>query len=125
MVGGIRGCETDTEGQTIHPKHAAILNKAGPWEKKPLHQSLTLLDFLFSDIYYFYFGGHAICSILVPQPKHEPEFPAVEIRSLSQGTTREVPCLEFYQSLTDLGGEGNGPPLQYSCLENPMDGGAW
>ena len=28
----------------------------------------------------------------------------------------------------DLGirpGEGNGTPLQYSCLENPMDGGAW
>ena len=22
-------------------------------------------------------------------------------------------------------GEGNGIPLQYSCLENPMDGGAW
>ena len=22
-------------------------------------------------------------------------------------------------------GEGNGYPLQYSCLENPMDGGAW
>ena len=21
--------------------------------------------------------------------------------------------------------EGNGNPLQYSCLENPMDGGAW
>ena len=27
--------------------------------------------------------------------------------------------LEFYI------GEGNGTPLQYSCLENPMDGGAW
>ena len=24
-----------------------------------------------------------------------------------------------------LGGEGNGTPLQYFCLENPMDGGAW
>ena len=24
-----------------------------------------------------------------------------------------------------LGREGNGTPLQYSCLENPMDGGAW
>ena len=24
-----------------------------------------------------------------------------------------------------LTGEGNGSPLQYSCLENPMDGGAW
>ena len=25
----------------------------------------------------------------------------------------------------DYIGEGNGNPLQYSCLENPMDGGAW
>ena len=24
-----------------------------------------------------------------------------------------------------LGGEGNGNPLQYPCLENPMDRGAW
>ena len=24
-----------------------------------------------------------------------------------------------------VSGEGNGTPLQYSCLENPMDGGAW
>ena len=22
-------------------------------------------------------------------------------------------------------GDGNGNPLQYSCLENPMDGGVW
>ena len=22
-------------------------------------------------------------------------------------------------------GEGNGTPVQYSCLENPVDGGAW
>ena len=28
--------------------------------------------------------------------------------------------LELYDSR-----EGNGTPLQYSCLENPMDGGAW
>ena len=24
-----------------------------------------------------------------------------------------------------LGWEGNGNPLQYSCLQNPMDRGAW
>ena len=24
-----------------------------------------------------------------------------------------------------VSGEDNGTPLQYSCLENPMDGGAW
>ena len=27
--------------------------------------------------------------------------------------------------LQEVVGEGNGNPLQYSCLENPMDGGAW
>ena len=28
-------------------------------------------------------------------------------------------------SAYNVGNEGNGNPLQYSCLENPMDGGAW
>ena len=30
-----------------------------------------------------------------------------------------------YQSVGAIYGEGDGTPLQYSCLENPMDGGAW
>ena len=33
--------------------------------------------------------------------------------------------LGFTDPLGFWGGEGNGTPLQYSCLENPMDGGAW
>ena len=33
--------------------------------------------------------------------------------------------LEGTGNLYPLVGEGNGTPLQYSCLENPMDGGAW
>ena len=32
--------------------------------------------------------------------------------------------LHFYFSLSCIG-EGSGNPLQCSCLENPMDGGAW
>ena len=32
--------------------------------------------------------------------------------------------LHFDFSLSCIG-EGNGNPLQYSCLENPRDGGAW
>ena len=43
-----------------------------------------------------------------------------------------VKCLSamretWVQSLgrEDSPGEGNGNPLQYSCLENPMDGEAW
>ena len=32
--------------------------------------------------------------------------------------------LHFHFSISRIG-EGNGNPLQYSCLENAMDGGAW
>ena len=28
-------------------------------------------------------------------------------------------------NLDSIFGEGNGTPLHYSCLENPVDGGAW
>ena len=35
--------------------------------------------------------------------------------------TRKSIFMHIYTSK----GEGNGTPLQYSCLENPMDGGAW
>ena len=31
----------------------------------------------------------------------------------------------YWLDVAFLYGEGNGTPLQCSCLENPMDGGAW
>ena len=37
----------------------------------------------------------------------------------SLGTTKQLE----HSHIRD--GEGNGAPLQYSRLENPMDGGAW
>ena len=52
-------------------------------------------------------------------------------------TLNTKPCSEVRVSASNVGnlgsipgsgrspGEGNGNPLQYSCLENPMDGGAW
>ena len=33
-------------------------------------------------------------------------------------------CMNWTTPGTSIG-EGNGTPLQYSCLENPMDRGAW
>ena len=41
--------------------------------------------------------------------------------SLESDTTER---LHFLFSLSCIG-EGNGNPLQYTCLENPMDRGAW
>ena len=32
---------------------------------------------------------------------------------------------KMWKQLRCAVGEGNGTPLQYSCLENPVDGGAW
>ena len=43
------------------------------------------------------------------------------VGSLESDTTER---LHFHFSLSFIG-EGNGNPLQYSCLENPRDGGAW
>ena len=33
--------------------------------------------------------------------------------------------VDIYSLYTYSEGEGNGTPLQYSCLENPMDRGPW
>ena len=42
---------------------------------------------------------------------------------------KNLPAMQetWVQSLgrEDSPGEGNGYPLQYSCLDNPMDRGAW
>ena len=46
-------------------------------------------------------------------PRTPPDLAAVICASL---TNKEV---------KKIFGEGNGTPLQYSCLESPMDGGAW
>ena len=40
-------------------------------------------------------------------------------RPANAGDTGSIPGLESFP------GEGNGNPLQYSCLGNPMDRGAW
>ena len=48
-----------------------------------------------------------------------------EIPHLHGGNGGELMFSGLRQTLRGLIGEGNGTPLQYSCLENPMDGGAW
>ena len=47
-----------------------------------------------------------------------PEIPPV-MQETPAGDMGSIPVLERSPE------EGNGDPFQYSCLENPMDGGAW
>ena len=64
---------------------------------------------------------------------------SVVVTSKGAGIRQTQVCLSTFSSLSFLyierrqqeivstqdSREGNGTPLQYSCLENPMDGGAW
>ena len=43
------------------------------------------------------------------------------VRRVAKSRTR----LSYFHFSLSCIGEGNGTPLQYSCLENPRDGGAW
>ena len=43
----------------------------------------------------------------------------------SKASARNAGDLGLIPALGRSPGEGNGNPLQYSCLENSMDGGAW
>ena len=45
--------------------------------------------------------------------------------NLSTGEWECGQCLQILQGARQEGREGNGTPIQYSCLENPTDGGAW
>ena len=61
-------------------------------------------------------------------------YPSLFAEGLGRGYPGGSEVKAFVCNAGDLGsipgsgrspGEGNGNPLQYSCLENPMDGGAW
>ena len=55
------------------------------------------------------------------------ELPII-ITSLVTQMVKYLPTLQETGSIPGSGrspGDGNGNPLQYSCLENPMDRGTW
>ena len=52
--------------------------------------------------------------------KNLPARQEIWVRSLSQ----KYPLDKGIATHSNILGEGNGTPLQYSCLENPMDGRA-
>ena len=53
--------------------------------------------------------------------------PETAVTQRSQYWCRFIPNQWFSNYTLPVGydGEGDGTPFQYSCLENPMDGGAW
>ena len=73
-------------------------------------------------IFIFTFHFHALEKETVTQSS------VLAWRIPGTGEPRGLPSMGLHRIRhywSELAGEGNGNPLQYSCLENPMDGGAW
>ena len=49
----------------------------------------------------------------------------ISLRSGSEGLSPRCGVIRHLILKSCISGEGNGTPLQYACLGNPMDGGAW
>ena len=60
--------------------------------------------------------------VLLPGKSHGWRSLVATVLGVAESRTRQR--LHFHFSLSCIG-EGNGTPLQCSCLENPRDGGAW
>ena len=91
-----------------------------------LKSSLNLLQHCFCFMLWFF--DCEACGILAPSTGIEPTPSALE--SFPGGSDGKVSAcnVEDPDLIPGLGrspGEGNGSPLQYTCLENPMDRGAW
>ena len=86
---------------------------------------------------FFYFKKSKIIETIIVIWRRQWQPTPVLLPGKSQGWRSLVGCsprgrwesdttewLHFHFSLSSIG-EGNGNPLQCSCLENPKDGGAW
>ena len=70
--------------------------------------------------------SHSLLQGNLPYPRIGPGSPALQVDSLP---SEPLPAMQearvWSLGLEDSPGEGNGYPLQYSCLGNPMDRGSW
>ena len=84
-------------------------------------RTVKLLTYLFYVSIPLYFLSHTILFL-------SKQFASSFVYSFQRGFLFNcwiIKAIYLYITLHESLGEGNGTPLQYSCLENPMDGGAW
>ena len=110
--------------ETLHPS-AVTFPSSLPWESLgPLSQSLDLpiLDTSYNCNYMVVPFRVRLLSLYRNVFKVHPCCGA----SLVAQTVKNLPAMqETFPELGRSPGEGSSNPLQYSCLENPMDRGAW
>ena len=90
-------------------------NKEVPWSKGDAELPHTFMD-IFSLIWNS--GPRPRLLYFLPPCNSHPSNPR-------HNKKQHKKVINIYCALYYVPGEGNGTPLQYSCLENPMDGRAW
>ena len=68
-----------------------------------------------------------VCQDVITSSAKDTSTPLLDFPGGSDGkaSVYNAGDLGLFPGLGRFPGEGNGNPLQYSCLENPMNGGAW
>ena len=90
---------------------------------------LKWINYLHSNIFFFFLHLETIINHFLSFFSSSQYFPSSSVCHLSLSCSMKILFLNQLLFLVPcyrhIPGEGNGIPLQYSCLENSMDGGAW
>jgi len=86
-----------TESMTLYVEKPRLLELINEFNNNPRYETNTNISFIW-------------ISLVAQMVKRLPTMRETQVQALGQEGSP---------------GEGNSNPLQYSCLENPKDGGAW
>ena len=84
-----------------------------------------MADFICACVFFCFLNFFSIEDVIVRLEREVILDASVEKSACNAGDVRDM---SYTSSVPESGrspGEGNGSPLQYSCLENPVDRGAW
>ena len=70
-------------------------------------------------------GMHLTILLMITEASEDFLFKPRETKNYEETLPNRASHTEVLETTRLSDREGNGTPLQYSCLENPTDGGAW
>ena len=110
------------------PPHTVSLGHPSAQAPSILYPASNLNWWFISYMILYMFQCHSPKSshpLPLPQSPKDCSTSVSLLLSRIQGYCYHLSKFHIYVLVYCIGGEGDGTPLQYSCLENPMDGGTW